>query len=195
MCVDVSVSERGTAPFLFCFFLFGPLRDPPPSVWQDFFLTSPLFGSASGMHLHFAYHMFGADMGSLRLESWNNTAWTRVWSREGSQLSWWKTAIVAVPEDAELLRFVGTTGNGEAGDMCLDVIGFGVPTVRFTEITCSFELDSCLWLNTGNFSWDRLAGPAHDGGWFLEAASDAPGQLFVLEGPHLNNDTGKAGSP
>ncbi|CAE7032759.1 rngB [Symbiodinium sp. CCMP2592] len=63
--------------------------------------------------------------------------------------------------------------------------------VAFETVSCGFESDACVWFNTGNFTWERVAGQAHDGGWWLQAVSNAPGQTFVLQGPLLRNDTDK----
>src|SRR5690606_21859728 len=74
--------------------------------------------------VNFAYHMYGADMGSLSFQaSTNGTTWTTLWSRSGNQGNSWQTATVDLSTYAGgnvSLRFLGVTGNDYRSDMALD---------------------------------------------------------------------------
>ena len=156
--------------------------------FQDFILEAffqPL-PAPEARYLHFSYHMHGYDIHALRLESWED-GWTQLWSRQWPQGSSWGIALVSVPANAIALRFVGSTGrhpdgqwNGLwTGDIALDAIGTGVPTVDFNQLSCNFEFDVCLWLSTGNSTWQRVKSDGAD--WWLEAANTSETQHFILE--------------
>ena len=138
----------------------------------------------------FAYHMYGIHMGSLRLESLGSSRWTTLWLRAGSHGPRWEIDRVAIPQDAEMLRFVGTTGNGIRSDMALDSlgVGVGVPVLGLEHLACDFAWDTCGWLNTGNASWQRASGQATDG-WLEAEGNASDGQLFIFESPMLTAST------
>ncbi len=76
--------------------------------------------------LTFAYHMFGANMGTLRLDVLANGAWTNnIWSMTGNKGNTWLTAAINLAPWAGQkvnFRWSGTTGNDFASDMALDAI-------------------------------------------------------------------------
>jgi subtilisin-like proprotein convertase family protein len=94
-------------------------------------------------HLSFNYHMFGTDMGTLRLQysTDGGAAWTTMWERTGNQGdAWYKTylSLNQFPDSSIVrFRFVGIGGKGPRGDMALDHIVFfgsedlGVPDTPF----------------------------------------------------------------
>ena len=52
-------------------------------------------------------------------------------------------------------------------------------------LSCSFEVDTCLWFNTGDFLWaEAESDQANDGQWYL-LATGASG-AFVMESLHFN---------
>ena len=112
----------------------------------------------------FAYNMCGVNMGSLRLESLGSR-WTTLWLKAGSGGPCWKTDYVAIPQDAEMRRFVGITGSEYRSDMALDGLGVrvGVPVLGLEHLACDFAWGARRWLNTGNVSWQRARGQATDG--------------------------------
>ena len=168
----------------------------PPGLVQDFILLSPLFGaSAETRHLHFSYHMRGAGMGTLRLESWGNSSWTELFTRSGDRGSHWYLAFVALPPEAEALRFVGTTGNSWASDMALDAIAAGLPRVEvdFHQLSCNFGSDTCLWYSpnassSSDSGWQRVAGDSdQEHRWWLQASESGAGPSdFVFESSPFN---------
>lgn len=81
-------------------------------------LSVPFFG--------FSYHMYGAAMGTLRVEVWDNGSWTAVDSVVGQQqtagsdpwVSW--TDTLNVTSDTIQIRFVGVRGSSFTSDMSID---------------------------------------------------------------------------
>lgn len=74
--------------------------------------------------LSFWYHMFGAAMGSLRVEILDSNSWSSVWERNGNQGNSWQNARISlVPFIGKkiAIRFVGITG-GNTSDIALDMI-------------------------------------------------------------------------
>ncbi|CAE7688638.1 unnamed protein product [Symbiodinium sp. CCMP2592] len=107
---------------------------------KEFILTSDLFDpSPESRHLHFHYHMQGADTGSLRMDALRSSGWTQVWSRIGEQGTQWGLAQVMLPQDARAVRFVGITGDSWRSDVALDGIATGLPD----PLTCEFSVDTC----------------------------------------------------
>ncbi len=85
------------------------------------------FGNDS-CHLSFHYHMFGAQISTLRLEvsSDGGFTWMTLWQRTGNQGNQWHKAYVSLnawPEGVVLkFRFVGIGGSGSLGDIAIDQI-------------------------------------------------------------------------
>lgn len=92
-------------------------------------LTSPCLNltGVTDPVLSFAYHMYGRDIGSLRVEvsTDNGNTWTQIWSKIGEQGNAWYTDSVSLEGykvTATKLRFVGQTGNGFRSDLAIDKI-------------------------------------------------------------------------
>lgn len=90
-------------------------------------LESPCFdlSGLGGASMKFAYHMYGATMGTLKLEASTNNgqSWTTLWTLSGNQGNSWKEAMVdlaAYVGGKVTLRFNGTTGTSFTGDMSVD---------------------------------------------------------------------------
>jgi len=86
------------------------------------------FSALGAPQISYAYHMYGADMGTLTLEASINggSSWSPLWTMSGNQGDAWYTnslSLSAYAGNAEtLLRFRGITGSGYASDMALDAI-------------------------------------------------------------------------
>ena len=134
-------------------------------------LSSSVFEPSEEIrHLHFHFHMYGEDMGRLRLEAFSSAGWTELWARTGYQGLHWNLAVVHLPPNVTAVRFVGTTYSGDYwSDMALDGITTGLTAVEFDHLTCDFRLDACLWQSTGASSW-QLADNATDP--WLEASGN-----------------------
>ena len=127
-------------------------------------LESPCFdlSTVSSANFSFSNHMFGNNVGSLRLEaSTNGTTWTSVWNDSGSQGNQWNNVSVNlntyIGGDVSL-RFVGTTGNGWSSDIAIDNISLtagssnpdpGCDTLNFNDYTVSSFSNQD---SAGNFS-------------------------------------------
>ncbi len=76
----------------------------------------------------FDYHMFGENMGQLRLEiSINNGQnWSTLWQLSGNRGNNWQTVSIDLPnyggEPGVRLRFAGTTGDSYRSDLAIDHI-------------------------------------------------------------------------
>ncbi len=91
-------------------------------------ITSPCFNLASVVNpvIRFNYHMYGAQMGSLKLEISTNagSTWTSIWSLSGNQTNVWRTATISLSSYATQtakFRFVATIG-GDTSDKAIDGI-------------------------------------------------------------------------
>jgi hypothetical protein len=87
--------------------------------------------TASNATLTFAYHMYGASMGTLYLDIFANGAWTNsIWSMTGDQGNSWKIASVNLSpwgSDTVSFRWRGTAAGG-LSDMALDAINIVIPS-------------------------------------------------------------------
>jgi hypothetical protein len=83
------------------------------------------------------YHMFGPNMGSLRLDIFVNGVWVNdVWVRTGSQNTNWLQASIPLSTyvgNVIILRFRGITGGGNLSDIAID--GIRVEDVTGVEET------------------------------------------------------------
>ena len=71
--------------------------------------------------IHFKYHMYGSNMGSLAVEVKDSTGqWTQVWQQNGQQhnshTAAWSNARVSFPGTVQQVRFVGVTGSSYTSD-------------------------------------------------------------------------------
>jgi hypothetical protein len=99
------------------------------------YLISPTFSAISDVA--FYYHMYGATVATLAVEilvsstglGHGSTSWANVWSKSGpqqsQQTSSWAKASVAVQRDVQQLRFKGTRGSSNTGDICVDSVKIG----------------------------------------------------------------------
>ncbi len=78
--------------------------------------------------LTFAYHMYGAAMGTLQVEASTDSGstWDTVWSKTGNQGNQWNTATVSLSSYAGssnlYLKFWGKTGTSFFSDMAIDTV-------------------------------------------------------------------------
>ena len=85
-------------------------------------LVNPVF--------EFYYHMYGNQMGSLRVEVSvdGEATWTPIWSIIGNQGNqWYKASISLLPyrSDQTKIRIVATTGVGATSDIAIDAVYIG----------------------------------------------------------------------
>ncbi|XP_019616170.1 PREDICTED: deleted in malignant brain tumors 1 protein-like isoform X2 [Branchiostoma belcheri] len=92
------------------------------------FLLSPTVapGSPARTCLQFAYHMYGADVGDLKVYVQNGTsAWYQPFDRSGNQGDVWYTETIDLYAPVGQVMFIGirsTTATGLTGDIAVDDI-------------------------------------------------------------------------
>ncbi|MCF2874503.1 MULTISPECIES: trypsin-like peptidase domain-containing protein [unclassified Tenacibaculum] len=126
-------------------------------------LESPCFNlsGVSSATFTFSNHMYGTNVGSLRLEaSTNGTSWTSLWSDSGNKGNQWNNQSVNlssyVGQNEVRLRFVGTTGSGWSSDIAIDNLALtsgggssGCSSLNFNDYTItSFSNQD----SSGNYS-------------------------------------------
>ena len=94
-------------------------------------------GSYAGMK--FSYHMYGSNMGTLKVETRNSSGWYEAWKRDGQQQASngapWSTALVWFSQNFDKVRFTGITGTGFRSDAAVgDVELFVEGHVPFFEL-------------------------------------------------------------
>jgi len=176
-------------------------------------LSSPCFDltGQDGTNLGFAYHMYGASMGTLDLQvsDDNGVSWTSEWTTSGDQGNQWNTANVDLSSysgSTIQLRFVGTTSTSYTSDMAIDDISVYETFPCNTEITSypyteSFETDFGAWEQAvaDDFNWTRLSGSttslstgptaAADGSFYAYTESsypNYPSKQSILVSPCFN---------
>lgn len=80
-------------------------------------------------HLSFFYHLFGGDIGKLRLDISvdGGVSWVDIWSKTGNQGNQWIKEYLnlsAYQGQTVKFRFVGIGGPNQTGDMAIDHITF-----------------------------------------------------------------------
>lgn len=134
-------------------------------------LNSPCFdlSGQNGTQLSFAYHMYGASMGTLDLQvsTDGGSSWTSEWSLSGDQGNQWSTATVdlgAYSGSTISLRYVGTTSTSYRSDMAVDDITLSesacnalITSFPYSE---SFESNLGDWQqdSSDDFDWTRKSG-------------------------------------
>ena len=104
--------------------------------------------------LEFYFHMYGADMGILRVEAKDcGTPWTTIWEKSGDQGDAWRLAQVDLSAFASLvdIRFVGIDSVGFTGDAAID-------DVAVKDISCfvpTYVSVDTAGFNFAQISWDN----------------------------------------
>eukprot|EP01049_Picozoa_sp_SAG25_P001219 SAG25_NODE_49_length_18832_cov_5.265841_1_plen_3791_part_10 len=88
------------------------------------FLISPLFSQMKSVSYY--YHMYGATIGTLFVEQLIGAQWTQVTATRGqqhlSQASPWMHTIQALSVSSTQIRFIGTRGAKDTGDIAIDSV-------------------------------------------------------------------------
>ncbi|KAI8514180.1 hypothetical protein Bbelb_085040 [Branchiostoma belcheri] len=86
-------------------------------------LVSPEVTVQSPSCLHFAYHMFGGDIGQLNVYFRTDAGLSvKVWSLSGNQLNEWHDGAIDIAPQSLKVEFEGVVGNGYRGDISIDNI-------------------------------------------------------------------------
>ena len=106
-------NTTGNGNYMFCETSVGPQPD-------TYILNGPP-QQLTGGGIQFAYHMYGATMGTLELQELQAGTWTQVWSLTGDQgNSWNTTPIILLSTNPTNFRFVYTKGSSFTGDAAID---------------------------------------------------------------------------
>lgn len=105
--------------------------------------------------LGFAYHMYGKDIGSLKVElsSDNAASWNSIFSVTGDQGNQWNMALQSLniaPSTLFSVRFIGQTTSGSEGDLALDLLTLGNVSLA-DESTYYLDADGDGYGNTSQF--------------------------------------------
>ncbi|MEL7119888.1 MAG: choice-of-anchor J domain-containing protein [Bacteroidota bacterium] len=183
---------------------------------KDFQLISPCFdlSAASQASFSFKYHMYGAHMGSLRIEVFPEleNQWIPIWSKTGDQGEQWYQAsidLAAYTNQKIKIRFTGRTGSSYKSDITIDELEVNlqsptggtastiIATYPYFE---SFENSWGAWSESvSNDIWRRNSGvtttynsgpnTALNGVYYMytEASSpNHPNKTAVLDGPSFD---------
>ena len=118
-------------------------QNPGPNATTN--LVSPCFNltNIQGAEFSFYYHMFGSNMGSLRLQvsEDDGATWTTLTTLTGQQqtssgAAWLQRTVSLSAYDGEVikLRLSGTTGGGFRSDMAIDQVSLEVPLPPDNEV-------------------------------------------------------------
>ena len=99
----------------------------------------------TGIQMTFYYHMYGSDMGTLEVESYDGSSWTSRWSKSGQQhvsesASWTQASVDMSSYTVTKLRFKYTAAGGYKGDAALD-------DIVVTKAGCTYA-----WTGPNSFS-------------------------------------------
>ena len=91
------------------------------------YLESPDFSGEAVSGMTFHYHLYGQQMGTLAVETFDGSAWSPVWQITGQQhaghsSAWTRKQIDLSGQTARKIRFKGVTGSGYRGDMAIDQV-------------------------------------------------------------------------
>jgi PKD repeat protein len=105
-------------------------------------LISPCF-DLSGLanpSLSFQYHMYGAAMGTLKVQisTDDGANWATLWTKSGNQGDSWKDAIISLSDYANnaniKIRLNGETGSSYTSDICIDDLSIETSTLSCTTL-------------------------------------------------------------
>ncbi len=117
-------------------------------------------------HLSFHYHMFGPNIGTLRLQTSTDGGftWSDFWQLSGNQGNEWKKQYLSLAafQDGAVVqfRFVGVKGNGVRGDIALDqIVFYGSHNLGFPQNQYYVDSDGDGFGRPGTFVLSCLATP------------------------------------
>ncbi|XP_042526195.1 apical endosomal glycoprotein [Dipodomys spectabilis] len=169
------------------YMLLNP-TDPPAQGQGAHLLTGPQVPAAPEECLSFWYHLYGPQIGTLRLALRRDGEQdTRLWSRSGTHGNRWRQAWATLhhqpgPSTKYQLLFEGLR-DGYHGTMALDDV-----TVRpgpcWAPRSCSFEDSACGFSSGGQGLWTRQAhvtGHVPWGPWADHTTETAQGHYMVVD--------------
>ncbi|CAH3142232.1 unnamed protein product [Porites lobata] len=160
-------------------------------------LRSPSLKFSGNMCLGFFYHMYGSNIGSLKV-SINGK---EVFSRSGNKGNTWLKASVTISSivGSHQIIFEGVRGKSFEGDIAIDDFSLTSGSCAGANI-CSFDASMCGFLQDKNdkFDWTRQKGPTSSSG--TGPSSDhtsGNGYYMYIEtsSPRVSGDNAKLRSP
>ncbi len=113
---------------------------------------------ADTCHLSFNYHMYGTNIGTLRLEVSTNGgfSWSTLWQKSGNMGNQWNKTYLSLdnyPNGTVMqFRFVGIKGNGSRGDIALDnIVFYGSTNLGFPDTQYYVDADADGYGRPGNY--------------------------------------------
>ncbi|OWF51693.1 hypothetical protein KP79_PYT23719 [Mizuhopecten yessoensis] len=87
--------------------------------------------------LSFAYHMYGSDIGILKISHLDGQQVMTLWSRAGKQGNHWETASVQIPAmNNGQIYITGVRGDGWSGDIAIDDVELKTGTCGCSAMPC-----------------------------------------------------------
>jgi hypothetical protein len=150
---------------------------------EDFIMrVVPYFPAGAPAHIDLYYHMYGADMGDLYIETASGTnsasasGWTARWQVSGQQQSsssssWSHHAYDWTPSGDQVARIRGHTGSDFHSDMAVDdvhvsgAVAGPPPPPGGNWVLQTSTGDSC------DTTCSAAGRPCHDGNWVTDEAT------------------------
>ncbi len=133
-------------------------------------LVSPVFDMSSLTlpQLSFYYHMYGNDMGSLYVDTYDGTAWSEgAWTISGEQQTSntdpWHLVFVSIPNTITKIRFRAIRGGRNSGIAVDDITLQETPSCQYpTDLSASAVSSNATnlsWSANGATVWNLEYGP------------------------------------
>ena len=135
-------------------------------------LLSPVLdlSSLSQPLLSFYYHMYGAEIGILYIDTFDGSTWTEcVWSLSGEQQTsgddTWQQAFINIPVTVTQIKFRAVRGDGDAGAISIDDISIQempscLPPNHLSVVNKRVDSADLLWTdNNSATTWNIEYGP------------------------------------
>ncbi len=127
----------------------------PAYPYKEFGLYSLFtFENVGNPYMSFWYHMYGVDMGELKVQvsTDGGAIWNNEWILSGDQGNQWIQAEIDLSSYANntsvLIRFWGTTGSGYTSDMAIDLVDI------YNNYDAPYNLSHILNSTTGEVTLD-----------------------------------------
>lgn len=154
-----------------------------------------LLSSQSGYEFSFDHHMYGVNMGTLKLEISTNGGgtWIPLWTLSGPQDNGWLSSTIDLANyigQTVRLRFHATVGSSYTSDMAIDNLSLN-EVVGSSSLSCSqvistfpysesFEGGEGLWIETSTLDiWRRRSGSTGSGQTGPSSASNGSYYMYT----------------
>jgi len=120
----------------------------------DFFVDNVIYTIA------FDYNMYGTDIGTLKLQTYDDSTWSTVWSKTGEQDAdgtTWNTVFYSnAAATTTDIRFHYTAAGGYVGDASVDYIRIATSTNVYTSgnrVSPAFDVSSITDVDSSDIAW------------------------------------------